>query len=396
MDRGKVTEKAVPGLAGDFEAVERVEGDVRTGLILLCDHARNTLPPEYGSLGLPAGEFQRHIAYDIGARDVTLSLARRLGAPAVLSTFSRLLIDPNRGEDDPTLVMRLSDGTVIPGNHPLPAGEIEARLQRFHRPYHHAVREAIDRSLAAGVTPAIFSVHSFTPSWKGVPRPWEVAILWDNDPRMVSPLLAELRAAGGLTVGDNEPYDGALKNDTMYHHCTKRGLAHALIEIRQDLIADHAGAEAWAELLEPMLLRTNRLAALHEVRHFGSRCDSNPRLPPFAAPSAEIAGPDARGSEAMDENRRIELEAAAFRRLLEHLRKRSDVQNIDMMNLAGFCRNCLANWYQDAAAERGEPVDREAAREIVYGMPYAEWKDRFQAEASAEQKAAFEQSRPKH
>jgi len=91
----------------------------------------------------------------------------------------------------------------------------------------------------------------------------------------------------------------------------------------------------------------------------------------------------------MDERTRTELEAAVLRRLVEHLRERTDVQNIDLMNLAGFCRNCLSKWYRAAAEERGLDIDYEAAREIIYGMPYAEWKDRYQREASAEQQAAF-------
>jgi hypothetical protein len=98
----------------------------------------------------------------------------------------------------------------------------------------------------------------------------------------------------------------------------------------------------------------------------------------------------------MDDQTKLELEAAAFRRLLAHLDERKDVQNIDMMNLAGFCRNCLSRWYQEAAVERGIEVDKEAAREVVYGMPYSEWKAKYQAEASAEQKAAFEKSHPGH
>ena len=91
----------------------------------------------------------------------------------------------------------------------------------------------------------------------------------------------------------------------------------------------------------------------------------------------------------LDHQTRIELEAAAFRGLVEHLRKRTDVQNIDLMNLAGFCRNCLANWYLDAAQQQGVPLSREESRVAVYGMPYDEWKARHQTEASAEQKAAF-------
>lgn len=98
----------------------------------------------------------------------------------------------------------------------------------------------------------------------------------------------------------------------------------------------------------------------------------------------------------MDEQTKTELEAAVFRRLVEHLRGRTDAQNIDMMNLAGFCRNCLSNWYQDAAGEKGIDLEKSDAREIVYGMPYEDWKSKYQAEASSEQKTAFEQNKPQH
>jgi predicted N-formylglutamate amidohydrolase len=255
----------------DFPPYERIEGDRSRGLILICDHASNALPPEYGDLGLPSAEFARHIAYDIGARNVTLGLAAMLGVPALLSTYSRLLIDPNRGEDDPTIVMRLSDGTVIPGNHPITAQEIEGRIERFHRPYHAAIAGEIEACLARGTIPAIFSVHSFTPSWKAYRRPWQVALLWDSDPRFTLPLLEMLGAVPGLTVGDNEPYDGALRNDTLFRHATVQGLAHTLIEIRQDLIGHDDGVRQWCDLLCPMLESINGLAELHEVRHFGSR-----------------------------------------------------------------------------------------------------------------------------
>lgn len=255
----------------DLPPYERIDGDRSRGLILICDHASNALPPDYGDLGLPSAEFARHIAYDIGARNVMLGLAAMLGVPALLSTYSRLLIDPNRGEDDPTIVMRLSDGTVIPGNHPITAQEIEARIERFHRPYHAAIVGEIEACLARGTIPAIFSVHSFTPSWKAYRRPWQVALLWDSDPRFTLPLLEMLRAVPGLTVGDNEPYDGALRNDTLFRHATVRGLAHTLIEIRQDLIGHDDGVRQWCDLLCPMLESINGLAELHEVRHFGSR-----------------------------------------------------------------------------------------------------------------------------
>jgi len=225
-----------------------------TGLILLCDHARNAVPPEIGDLGLAPDDMGRHIAWDVGARGVTLGLAARLGAGAVLSTYSRLVIDPNRGEDDPTLVMRLCDGSIIPANRHIGEAEIERRKNAYHRPYHAAIREAVDEIAAAGETPVLVSIHSFTPQFKGRPkRPWHVGLLWDRDDRLLRPLLARLRADEGLVVGENEPYSGQLHGDCMWTHGSARGLPHVLIEIRNDLIGSLDDQADWARRLAPMI-----------------------------------------------------------------------------------------------------------------------------------------------
>jgi predicted N-formylglutamate amidohydrolase len=251
--------------------VEIIEGAVDSGILILCDHASNAVPPDLGDLGLSPSEFHRHIAYDIGAAAVTRSLARRLGAPAILTQFSRLIIDPNRGRDDPTLVMRLSDGAVVPGNATVDEAEIASRIERFYDPYDAAIAARIHQAMAAGHPPVIVTVHSFTPIWRGWPRPWHVGILWDADERFARPLLEGLSAEEGLVVGDNEPYDGALAGDTIDRHATARGLANALIEIRQDLIASDEGAEEWAErfarLLKPLAERQElRAPKLHASR----------------------------------------------------------------------------------------------------------------------------------
>jgi len=214
-------------------------------LIFLCDHASNAIPERYQGLGLSNDQLQRHIAYDIGAAGVTRVLADHFGATALLTRFSRLLIDPNRGEDDPTLVMRIADGAVVPGNRVLDEAERRARLATFYRPYHDAVTATIDAYLARDLTPVLISLHSFTEAWKGVPRPWQLGILWDKDPRIVTPLLENLRQDSDLVVGDNEPYSGELEGDTMWHHGTARGLPHALIEVRQDLIRTKEGQKTW-------------------------------------------------------------------------------------------------------------------------------------------------------
>jgi len=255
-----------------FAPFEIVEGDRRRGLVLVADHAKRLLPDEYGNLGLPAAEFDRHIAYDIGVEGVTRQLAAALSVPAVMARFTRLLIDPNRGDDDPTLIRQLYDGTIIPGNYPLASDERENRLDRFYRPYHKAVGAVIaavgEESRQA---PFILSIHSFTPVLQGEIRPWHAGVLWDMDHRAAWPLIEMLAADPALSVGDNEPYDGALRGDTMFQHAIVNGFAHALLEIRQDLIGDEHGISAWAERLAPIVDLINRRPDIHQVRQFGSR-----------------------------------------------------------------------------------------------------------------------------
>jgi predicted N-formylglutamate amidohydrolase len=230
----------------DRPAFERIEG--ARPLLFLCDHAGNRLPPGYGTLGLRPELFETHIAYDIGAAEATRALAEAFGAPAVLGVWSRLLIDLNRGEDDPTLVMKLSDGSIIPGNRAVDETERERRVAAFHAPYHRAIAEEIERL----GRPPLISLHSFTPAWKGIRRRWDVGVLWDKDGRLARPLMARL-AEAGLTVGDNEPYSGALEGDTMNRHGTRNGLPHVLIEMRQDLVGAPGAARAFAARLKPII-----------------------------------------------------------------------------------------------------------------------------------------------
>jgi predicted N-formylglutamate amidohydrolase len=255
----------------NYPAFELTPGNESAGFVLLADHATNRLPKP-GRLGLAPESFQRHIAYDIGVEDLTRTLAARLGCPAVMSTFSRLLIDPNRGEDDPTLIMRISDGAIIPGNHPITAEEWARRIARYHRPYHQAVSDTLNAvSKASGHAPLVISLHSFTPLWKGAPRPWHAAVLWDSDPRASQKLIGELSGIAGVVVGDNEPYDGALRGDTMYRHCMTTGLPHALLEIRQDEIGSSAGVDLWADRLAPIFAAMNADPDLHAQRIYPSR-----------------------------------------------------------------------------------------------------------------------------
>jgi predicted N-formylglutamate amidohydrolase len=351
-----------------------IDGDARTGLLILCDHAENTIPAAYDRLGLKEQDLHRHIAYDLGAAAVAERLAEMLGAPAILSRFSRLLIDPNRGLDDPTLVMQITDGLIVPGNAGLDAEALQCRIDTYHKPYHEAIERAVDTAIARGKPPVIVSIHSFTQAWKGVARPWAAGVLWDKDPRLALPLLDALRAIPGIVVGDNAPYSGQLKGDTLYRHGTGRGLAHALIELRQDLILGPEGQAEWAARLAGVLRKVLDAAgvALHAIELHGSNTDGT---------EGTRGAPTKTERTFMDERTKTEIEAEAFRRLVRHLRERTDVQNIELMELAGFCRNCLSNWYQEAAAEKGLSLSKDEAREAVYGMAYEEWKQKYQTEA---------------
>jgi len=270
------------------DSYEVIPGRRDAGLLLLCDHARNAIPDAYGTLGLPADQLQRHIAYDIGAEAVTRILSQKLGAPAICTRFSRLLIDPNRGLDDPTLIMRISDGAVVPGNRHVDEKERDRRVRHYYEPYHLRIDSLIEQCVAAGVPPVLLSVHSFTENWKGTPRPWHAAILWDRDYRFSVPLLEALRADAGIAVGENEPYDGKLAGDCMWQHGTRRGLAHTIVEVRQDLIRSPEGQRAWGERLaaavQTVFARNDIREAMHRVQYFGSHTDTE-STPPFTSPA---------------------------------------------------------------------------------------------------------------
>lgn len=229
-----------------------IEGAERTGRwCITCDHATNFIPDfvNGGTLGLPAADMARHIAYDIGAAGVSRHLGTLLNAPVVLSNFSRMVIDPNRGADDPTLMMRLYDGTIIPGNRHADADEIAMRKTRCYDPYHDALAEQMARPGAVMV-----AVHSFSPKLRArAPRPWHIGILYASDARLAHPLLDRLRAEPDLCVGENEPYPGHLPGDSVDRHALRQGRPNALLEIRQDLIETPEQQRGWAERLAPML-----------------------------------------------------------------------------------------------------------------------------------------------
>ena len=221
--------------------------------LITCDHATNHVPAEVnaGTLGLPEADMARHIAWDIGAAGVTRALAEALDAPAILSRFSRLVIDPNRGEDDPTILMKVYDGTIVPGNRGADAAERERRLNAYYRPYHAALAELAARRRDT----IVVAVHSFTPRlWGRAARPWHVGILYDpRDERLSRPFLDLLHAEPDLVVGENEPYAGHLPGDSIDRHGLIPGRPNALIELRHDLIETARDQAAWAARLAPIL-----------------------------------------------------------------------------------------------------------------------------------------------
>ncbi len=220
--------------------------------LITCDHATNFVPDfvNGGDLGLPSEDMERHIAYDVGAAGVSLALGELLDAPVILSNFSRLVIDPNRGEDDPTLLMKIYDGSIIPANRLAGPEELEKRLTRCYRPYH----EALARLAARRDDTIYVAVHSFTPRLNGHGiRPWHIGILHADDTRLAAPLLARLREEPDLCVGENEPYGGHLPGDSVDRHALQKGRPNALIELRNDLIRTEEQQKEWAERLAPIL-----------------------------------------------------------------------------------------------------------------------------------------------
>jgi predicted N-formylglutamate amidohydrolase len=221
---------------------------------LTCDHAGRDFPRRLAKLGLPENETRRHIAWDIGIGAVGQRLSQLMDATVILQTYSRLVIDCNRDPNVPSSIPEISEITEIPGNRGLGEAERAARVEAIFRPYHNAIAAALDRRAARGRHSVLVALHSFTPVFKDVSRPWQVAVLFNRDPRLAHPLAELLRAEGDLVVGENEPYAVSdLTDYTVPVHGERRGLPHVEIEIRQDLITQPAGQREWAERLARLL-----------------------------------------------------------------------------------------------------------------------------------------------
>jgi predicted N-formylglutamate amidohydrolase len=246
----------MPGLLeADEPGPVRVLREAGTSdFLLFADHSGSVIPRGLASLGLPASELERHIAWDIGIAGVTERLSAALDAPAVLQTYSRLVIDCNRNPAWPSAMPEISEFTEIPGNRGLTEADRAARVSEIFRPYHDRIAALLDTRAAAGKRTILVAMHSFTPVFKGESRRVEVGILYFRRTKLASELLRLLRDEGDLTVGENAPY--ALTEDSDYSiptHGERRGLEHVEIEIRQDLIESPAGQAAWGDRFARLL-----------------------------------------------------------------------------------------------------------------------------------------------
>jgi len=236
------------------EAVEVCNEEGRSDIVLLCEHASNHLPAEYRQLGLGERHLARHIAWDIGAAEVARRLSARLDAPAFLGTYSRLLIDLNRPLTSTGSIPLRSEDTDIPGNAAIDGAERTRRAELMFAPFHERVVAHLDRRKAEGRLTRIVTIHSFTPVFLGVARPWHVGVLYEDDGELAQKFLAALRTDHALVVGDNEPYRIEREGDyAIPVHATDRGNPAVLLEIRHDLIDTPEGVAAWAGRLAAIL-----------------------------------------------------------------------------------------------------------------------------------------------
>jgi len=236
--------------AEDVPPVQEFNEAGRSSFLLTCDHYGRLIPRALGDLGVPESELMRHIAWDIGIAGVAEQLSKHLDAHLIVQRYSRLVIDCNRPPHVAGSIPRISEATTIPGNEGISREAAGMRRAQIFDPYHRRIGEIIDRRSKAGLPTVLVSLHSFTPVYAGIARPWHIGTLYHRDTRLPPLLLKLLRAESDLVVGDNEPY--AVSDETDYTipvHGEARGLMNTGIEIRQDLIADQAGETAWADRL---------------------------------------------------------------------------------------------------------------------------------------------------
>ena len=239
---------------GEPSPVVELRSDATSPFLLVCDHAGKRMPRALNDLGLHEPDLSRHIAWDIGIEAVARRLCERLDAHLIMQIYSRLVIDCNRPPGSPTSIAPLSDGTLVPGNENISMDDASSRVREVFTPYHGTIERCLDARKKAGTPTLLTSLHSFTPVYAGIPRPWQAGVLYNRYSTLAHRLRDLLAAPGDLVVGDNEPY--SVNDDTDYTipvHGEQRGLSHVAIEIRQDLIGDEGGQEYWADRLAELL-----------------------------------------------------------------------------------------------------------------------------------------------
>ncbi|WP_454917071.1 N-formylglutamate amidohydrolase [Xanthobacter sediminis] len=240
--------------ADDMPPVSVFNAAGGSAFLIVADHAGNTFPRSMNGLGLDAADRERHIAWDLGIAGASRSLADLLHATFIQQNYSRLVIDCNRPPGTPQSIPEVSDGTLVAGNRALHPAARLAREREIFGPYHRCIAAELDRRQAAGAPAVLIAMHSFTPVFDGVKRPWHVGVLHHRDSRLARAVLAQLRRTGDLTVGDNEPYDvGDATDWTIPVHGERRGILHVGIEIRQDLLARAEDQTAWGARIAAML-----------------------------------------------------------------------------------------------------------------------------------------------
>jgi predicted N-formylglutamate amidohydrolase len=241
-------------------AVVTLRPEGASPFLLVSDHAGRRIPRRLGDLGVSESELHRHIAWDVGIEPVVRFMADELDAHAILQPYSRLVIDCNRPFHAPSSIAPISENTPVPGNVKLTADEIAARQREIFSPYHDAITAELDRRKRDGVPAFLVAMHSFTPVFKGVSRPWHSGVLYNRDSRFAAFVLRLLREEDAMTVGDNEPY--MVSDDTDYTipvHGERRGIPHVAIEIRHDLIETEANQRAWAKRMCAVLITAKKL-----------------------------------------------------------------------------------------------------------------------------------------
>ncbi len=255
---------------GESEVCSVINGTGSSRILLLCDHASCRIPEGYDNLGLPESEIKRHIGWDIGAAELTRIISKLLDAPAILANYSRLFVDCNRAPGDPSSIPVHCDGTFVPGNADLDDVAVEARINGYYRPHHRAISEFLFKRRRLFSVPVLVSIHSFTPVLRnGLPRPWQISVMWNHDERLAGEVLAHLQQDyPQLNVGVNEPYSGRETGYTMDIHAGSAGLPHVDFEMRQDMLQTEKDCQYWGQIIADVLSKSLSAPSLQVLKHY--------------------------------------------------------------------------------------------------------------------------------